>query len=311
MPTTSRSRKLHIRRDGARLLLSALLVTACTIGAAACGSGSDGSAPSGDQPDWASATPSADGEALAAELYAPKTLSLRTATADGINELTRQCMAKAGFAYDPFTLSETGGIYSPAPRFWEVDDRAASDPDAEGDRPDPMGDYLATLSAAKQKAFDEANESGPVIEVEALGTEIGMHSKGCLPTSTKEIVGDLATYARLDHIAGNLNAQAEQLVLSDESFIAAAKGFERCVDDAGVKDALFPIDVLEVDATTSEAAKSAAIRCSTESGYADAGADAFAEAQARFATFYAKDLRQYQTLLGTSSRRANAVLAAS
>lgn len=290
----------------------AFLVSAiCTVGVVACGGGSDEATTPEKKFEWAEGSASPEGLALATELYSPRTLSHRTAVTDGIMELTRQCMADAGFSYEAFSVSETGGIYSPLPHPWEVEKLIETDSGLGSDPADPLDAYLASLSAADQAKFDKAMDSGGFIDVEALGTRLQMRSKGCRAEATKNIVGDLAQYIRLDHIAGNLNAQAEQYVLGDPEFTKASEAFEACADSAGIRAAIYPIDVLQLSNGLAEGTKEAAVRCSAETNYEVEGSTAFEKAQGRFAAYYESDLRQYLTLLPAAAEKANLALTGS
>lgn len=102
---------------------------------------------------------------------------------------------------------------------------------------DPNAAYVASLSAARQRAFTEALFGPPGGKVGSAdlpnGTSIGFPLEGCLADARAELYKDGETYMSAVSIIDNLATEVQTRVTAHDDYIRARDQWRSCMNDRG------------------------------------------------------------------------------
>jgi hypothetical protein len=141
------------------------------------------------------------------------------------------------------------------------------------DHPDPVEDYLATLSPEDVEAWDEAMNGGSTrstdhIEVELVdGTDVNVGLReetqaGCNYQASSEVVGDLAVYEAYRQTLQDWNAEAFDRTEASDLVQQALSAWEGCMEAAGYgefDEPYAPVDRFSAEPGVTEEERSAGL----------------------------------------------------
>jgi hypothetical protein len=248
------------------------------------------------------------------------------------NELTRRCMAAAGFQYWP--ALDLPKEYSDPARPLTVEGAQTRgyhslDVPPDRDREAAISAYFATLSDAQQQEYQRSAE-GPANDVYKFHTFLGdggYPRHGCAGNSVSQITDKPAEFVRLELIMTNLTDAPEYRPDADPGLKAPRARWRSCMTDAGydftspraaqVKGGQLDSAAarkagleLEPDAP-SPAALALAVadaKCRASSGWNDAYARAVRNALAVVIDAHESDVLAWEDISAAAVTKAKAVL---
>jgi hypothetical protein len=257
---------------------------------------------------------------------------------DAEQELTRACMARAGFQFVTTPSSTVAAIErqarasqrtpwdSPTPakaaregyRYLETRNEHTPDPE-QANRA-----IVQRLSPEAQRRWNETlASSDPRDQVTVrvpLGFTASIPGRGCFAAAWRQLYGaDLARWQLVSTIANNLRTEATRRTLADEEYLKAARAWSSCMDDAGY-DLPDPSETLTLvsryyegggvdQAHAREVALARAdARCADETHLRRIGDEVFERRSGEVAGDYEGQLLAYDEILDRAAKKARAVL---
>jgi hypothetical protein len=257
---------------------------------------------------------------------------------DAEQELTRACMAKAGFQFVPTPSSTVAAIErqarasqrtpwdSPTPAqaaregYRYLETRNARTPDPE----QANRAIIQRLSPEAQRRWSETYAStSPRDQVTVripLGFTASIPGRGCVAVAWRRLYGsDLARWQLVSTIANNLRNEALHRTLADDMYLKGTRAWSSCMKAAGY-DLPDPGETLTLvsryyeggsldDAHAREVAlASADARCADRTRLRRIGDQVFKRRSAEVAGEYEGQLLAYDEILDRAAKEARAVL---